>query len=88
MSNKIFYTLEVSYRAKTEFKLFRITNLTADTLKQVRETMFTGGLYRKIDPDTGEIISPWNILEVMIYKQEFFFNAEQSEKKLVYSPKK
>lgn len=79
---KSFYTIEVLYRCQQETKRFRITNLTAEFLKQVRETMYVGGVYRKIDEDSGEIISPWNIIEAMIYKQAHYFNAEQENKPL------
>jgi hypothetical protein len=76
MSGKLWYTVQVTYKCGAETKLFRITNLDSQHLKNLRENMFTGGLYRKIDPDTGEVISPWNIIETMIFRQEYFFNAD------------
>ncbi len=87
------YTVEVTYRCGEKSKLFRITNLDAPHLKQLRENMFVGGVYRRIDDDTGEVISPWSIIETMVYKQAHFFNAVEDDKDLVngnsnYSPKK
>ena len=77
--SKKFYTLEITYKSGPDAKLFRITNLDEIHLKEARLSMFTQGLYRKIDSATGEIISPWLILSVMVYKQDYFFNAETTQ---------
>jgi hypothetical protein len=81
-----FYTIEISYKSqssgKWEVSMFRLTNFTAKKLMDFRESVFIGGAYRKIDGDTGEVISPWNILSIMVYKQAHFFNAEEEDKAL------
>jgi len=82
---KRYYTIEITYKSGSDAKMFRITNLDEPHLKEVRATMFISGLYRKIDETTGEIISPWLILSVMVYKQDYFFNGDTA--KLVQSAK-
>lgn len=72
----VYYTVEVNYKSGPDARLFRITNLKATELQQLREKMFVAGIYRKIDDTTGEVISPWLIIQTMIYKQDYYFNAE------------
>lgn len=94
MKHKKFYTVEISYRAENEIKLFRITNLDAIALKRFREDIFICGVYRKIDDSTGEIISPYSIRETIVYLQDHFFSASADlskglqNDKSIYSPKK
>jgi hypothetical protein len=82
MPNK-FYCVVVSYKSDNEYKLFRISNLTGKALKEFRENLCTAGVYRKIDADTGEIILPWTIKQIRVYKQAHFFNAAEEDKKLI-----
>jgi len=85
MNAKNWYTVEIIYTSDSETKRFTITNMSADALKQFREQVFFGGAYRRIDADTGEVISPWNIKSLIIMRQECFFNAEQQNKPLANS---
>lgn len=82
MNNKRWYCIEISYDSQSETKLFRIPNLSSDALDKFRNNVFIGGAYRRIDDETGEIISPWRIRNIMVYKQAHFFNADQEDKKL------
>ncbi len=82
---KKYYSVAVTYRAGAETKYFSIPNLDGISIKNLRDTMFIGGVYRRIDDDTGEVISPWCIIETMIYKQAHFFKGADLDKKLVKS---
>lgn len=86
---KKWYTIEITYDSLSEGKnatsLFRIPNMSPQALQQFREGVFTAGAYRRIDDDTGEVISPWNIRSIIIYKQAHFFNAQEEDKPLVKS---
>lgn len=75
MKQKTFYTVEVSYNSDTETRLFRIPNMDPAALKKFREDVFICGVYRKIDDSTGEIISPWNIRQLIVYRQQHFFSV-------------
>ncbi len=82
---KIFYTVEVNYKKDAERKLFRIVNLDSQHFQDFRNNVFIGGAYRKIDADTGEIIPPFSITHIDVYKQKHFFNAIEEDKKLTKS---
>ena len=93
MNNKKFYTVEIQYSAGPETKLFHIPNLDGVALRSLREGMFSTGVYRKINEDTGEILSPWNIQKVTVYRQAHFFKSADLEKPMAReqsnnSPKK
>jgi hypothetical protein len=88
MSDKQFFSVEVTYYSQdNEIKLFRLTNLDAKTLYDFRTNAFSAGIYRKYDADTGEVISPYRIHSMMVYRQSHFFNADDAGKKLIH-PKK
>lgn len=80
MSRKTYYTVEILYQAGTETRLHRVTNLDTEALHSLRMNMYIQGVYRRIDDDTGEILSPWNIIETMVYRQAHFFNALEGDK--------
>lgn len=82
MSEKIFYSIEVSYNSDNEVKIFRIPNITPAKLKEFRETVFLSGVYRPIDSVTGEILSPWQIRQIMVYRQARFFKHSELNMKL------
>lgn len=90
MQNKTFYTVEIEYDGKDmTIGLFRITNLDGPHLQRFRENVFMGGAYRRIDDATGEVIPPHRIRNIMIYKQDHFFNPAEEDRPLVKSePKK
>lgn len=85
MSSKNWYTIAITYKAGPEIKMFRITNMSGNGIKQFRDNVFIGGAYRRIDADTGEIIPPWQITEIMVYKQAYFFNAAEEDKPITKS---
>lgn len=78
---KTYYTIEITYRSENETKLIRFTNFDARALQIFRENMFVCGVYRRIDGDTGEIISPFQIVQTMLYKQAHFFSESADLKK-------
>lgn len=73
MANKKWYTIEIMYKSDTETRLYRLINLDSGALKVLRQNMFIEGVYRKIDEDTGEILSPWQIKKVTVCRQAHFF---------------
>jgi hypothetical protein len=62
--------------------------LTAVKLREFRESVFSAGAYRRIDDDTGEVISPFRIRAIMVYRQSHFFNAAEEDKPLTNQPNK
>lgn len=80
--------MEIEYDGKDHtIGLFRIPNLDGPHLREFRENVFIGGAYRRIDDETGEVIPPFRIRHIMVYKQSHFFNAAEEDKPLVKSPK-
>jgi hypothetical protein len=76
----ILYSIEVNYKSestgKWEVSQFRLRNFTGQKVMEFRNNVFVGGVYRKITEDMGEVISPWNIMSIFIYRQEKFFEGE------------
>lgn len=91
---KKFYTIQVYYKSDNELKMYRITNLDTSALKKLREDIFICGILVKIDTDTSEIISPWNITQTLVFRQAHFFSASADLSRGLkndssnYSPKK
>lgn len=89
MSQKTFYSVEIEYTAMyNELKLFRIPNVDSQALWTLRGEVFARGARRYIDPDTFEIISPYSIRAIMVYKQAHFFNPVEEDKPLTKEVKK
>lgn len=86
MNKKPFYTIELQYRAGTETKIFRIINLDQRSLKKFRDDVFICGVYRKIDGDTGEIISPFRIDNITVYRQAYFFSQSADLERPLMNP--
>lgn len=81
---KKYYSLEICYQNREETRMLRLVNLKPEFVRQIRENIFITGLYRRIDDDTGEIISPHWIRGVMLFRQAYFFGegeVESMEKK-------
>lgn len=80
MSSKRWYTVEILYDSDNEVRKFQIRNLDAVKLKEFREAVFIAGAYRRIDEDTGEVISPFRIRSVIVCKQAYFFGPADLQK--------
>ena len=72
---KIFFTIEVMYLQDNEVKMFHLRNFIPKKLMEFREKVFTTGVYRVINEEEGEIISPYNIKSILVTKQEKFFTG-------------
>lgn len=83
---RVYYSIEITYKSQSTgawaVSLFRLTNFTGEKVMEFRNNVCAGGAYRKIDDDTGEVILPWNILSIMIFRQAHFFNAAEEDKPL------
>lgn len=82
------FTIEVLYLFKEETKRYILRNMTADKLKQFRETVVTGGLMLPADydselPDLDQwyIILPHNIDTITVWRQQTFFKPDHQTSK-------
>jgi len=70
-----FFTIEVFYKQDNELRREVLKNITAQKLKEFRETFFTVGLAVH-DPENAShwvIVSPFNIVTIDVWAQEKFF---------------
>ena len=56
-----------------ETKVYSFDNLTDEMAQKFREKIFKIGFKFCIDPGHYVVISPWNIKELHIFRQEKFF---------------
>lgn len=80
MNEKIYYSVTIEYNAGAEVCFYTLKNLTPGYLKKFREDIFICGVYRVIDKDTGQIICPFQIRNIMVYRQAFFFGDADLKK--------
>lgn len=73
-SEKKWYIIDIVYVDRdNEVVTFRIPNMEGSKVQTFRENIFIAGAYRRIDDATGEIIPPYRICGVDIYRQAHFF---------------
>jgi len=67
------WRIEVMYKAGNETKRVCIQDRTGRELKDFRDNIFIAGLAVPIDPGHFKVISPFDILEVDLYKQQKYY---------------
>lgn len=71
----LLWSVEILYKKGPETCRHVIKNQTAHDTMNIRKNMFSVGLMVTISSDTWEIISPYNIQEIIVYKQSKYFEA-------------
>lgn len=75
MSNR-YYSITIWYNTHDEgVKHYVVNNVAQDKYLQLREQIFSCGLAvkDKDDPTCGDIIPPWQIVQIKWFLQEKFF---------------
>lgn len=67
------WRIEVLYKVAHETKRVCITDRTGREVREFRELVYTAGLAVPIDPGHFKVISPFDILEVDVWKQDKYF---------------
>lgn len=70
------FCIEVLFRkGNNETSRMQMPNCTGAEVLQFREGVFKAGLKLPIDPGRWKIISPWDILDIDITRQNTFFEV-------------
>lgn len=67
------WTIEVVYNYHNEAKRVRTRNQTDAEVRKYREEMFRYGLTIPIEPGHWQIICPYDIMQVDLYRQSGYF---------------
>lgn len=67
------WTIEVIYNCHNEVKKIARRNLKNEEVQEYRETMFRYGLTIPVEPGHWQIICPYDIARVDLYKQSGYF---------------
>lgn len=77
------FTIEVTYKSQSagrwEVCLFRMINYTMNKVMEFRSTVISHGARRVVEDGIAEIIVPWNIISIFIYRQERMFTEEEGK---------
>lgn len=65
-------TIEVLYKQENAVRMRRLINQNLTELFRFREAVFSVGLMVPVDPNKWIIVSPWDIISIDVYRQNYF----------------
>lgn len=71
------FTVELFFCRKHEAKRFCIYNYTTQELARFRRQVFVEGFYFPLDAGHGLIVSPADISEVHVWRQDSYYTPQQ-----------